>query len=260
MAIDWHNHFTRIEAEIVWARRRAVRRVFANLPTRYRHECEAAWIRTLAAMLASRHIPAEVRAATPAIPWRAIARLAAHVDWCTRNGEPLPGSVIDTFNKRQAVRLVPALRKLREHLAMTDADGNERTGILDVSPRGGFVHVMVRVPESELPRLRTCIGRLYEGRPAPTLDDVRTRLAAASARLRAHGVTDIWVYGSVARGCASPASDVDLAYRSDERPDFQEWASLTDAFEEILGRVVDGHLLGAGVPAPTGAVVVWADK
>jgi predicted nucleotidyltransferase len=257
MAIDWDHHFRRIESEIAQARRRAVRGAFADLPARERRASEARWIRTLAAMLASRHIPPEMRTASPAIPWRAIARLADYVDWCARTGMALPGSVIDDFNKDAAPAMVPALRELKGRLAMVDADGNDRSGILAVSARGGFAHVTVRVPADALPALRTCVARLYEGRAAPTLADVRARLMAASARLRHFGVTEVLVYGSVAAGCAAPASDVDLVYRVGERLDFERWARLCDVFEEVLDRVVDAHLLEEGTMPPSGAIIAW---
>jgi hypothetical protein len=39
--------------------------------------------------------------------------------------------------------------------------------------------------------------------------------------------------------------------------EFQKWAKLGEAFEEILGRVVDAHLLEPDAASPTDSVMVW---
>ena len=86
---------------------------------------------------------------------------------------------------------------------------------------------------------------------------MRTRLAAASERLRSFGVDQVLVFGSVAAGTASPASDVDLVYRVREGLDFEHWAALGAAFEAILERVVDAHEVRPSDAPPAGAIVVW---
>jgi len=256
--IDWARHFGRIEAEIAAARRRVRRGHFRDLPPRWRRESEAQWIAILAAMLKSKHIPAVARAETPDIPWRAISRLADYIELCRRHRWEVPPSVLDDFNTRAALRLVPALRALKEQLAMANADGNDGSGILSRGdPRGGFTHVTLRVPVEAIPALQAWVARIYEGRPAPTLEDVRARLAAASARLRDLGVTEVAVFGSVAKGHAAPASDVDLVYRTSARLDFSRWADLCELFEAVLERVVDAHAARPEDASPAGAVVVW---
>ena len=53
-----------------------------------------------------------------------------------------------------------------------------------------------------------------------------------------HGVSNVRVFGSVARGMAGPNSDVDFLI--DVRPGTGwKWVDLWDELEELLGRKVD---------------------
>lgn len=256
MAIDWRRHFGHVVNEIVHAQA-AAHRSYGDLPEALRLEAAAMWIRRLDRMLRSRHIPAEMRAEATAIPWRGIARLAEHIDLCIRAHLPLPARVIEDFNTRVAPGLIAPLDALKEQLIMTDADGNARSGLLDLDYRGGHAHATVRIPADRVDALRAFVAQAYAGRQAPTLAEVRTRLAAASGRLRQFGVEEIVVFGSVAAGTASPASDVDLVYRVRKELDFEHWAELGEAFEAILERVVDAHEARPGDAPPAGAVLVW---
>jgi len=256
MAIDWRRHFDQILSEIKFAQALAGRRD-SDFPEQVRAETAAVWIMRLNRMLRSRHIPASIRAEAAAIPWRAIARLAEHIDLCIRAQMPLPARVIEDFNTSVAPGLIAPLDALKEKLIMTDADGNARSGLLDLDYRGGHAHATIRIPADRVDALRAFVAQAYAGRDAPTLADVRARLATASERLRQFGVEEIVVFGSVAAGTASAASDVDLVYGVREGRDFERWAALGEAFEAILGRVVDAHEARPGDAPPAGAVLVW---
>lgn len=69
-----------------------------------------------------------------------------------------------------------------------------------------------------------------------TLDDVRSRLQEAGARLRALGVEEAWLVGSFARGDPRSESDVDLLVRGlDRRSRAKAWWDLG----RLFGREVD---------------------
>ncbi len=53
-----------------------------------------------------------------------------------------------------------------------------------------------------------------------TLDDVRRLIELDKDALRARGVTALYVFGSVVRGEAEPASDVDVIVDYDPKSDF----------------------------------------
>lgn len=57
---------------------------------------------------------------------------------------------------------------------------------------------------------------------------------------REYGLTEVWLYGSVARGDARPDSDVDLLYRlkPGERLGLTQTQTLTDELSSYLGREV----------------------
>ena len=79
-----------------------------------------------------------------------------------------------------------------------------------------------------------------ERRP-PELADTLRRLRALEPSLRARGVATLYVFGSVARGEATPDSDVDLAveFRPEAEPSLFDLAHLTAELEDALGRKVD---------------------
>ena len=70
------------------------------------------------------------------------------------------------------------------------------------------------------------------------LDLVRTKREQILRLARRHGVTEVRVFGSMARGNAGPQSDVDLLV--DVGPDPSPWfpGGLVAELEELLGRRV----------------------
>lgn len=255
MSIDWKRHFDRIVSEILFAQKTA--RFHRDLSAEHRAEISAPWIIRLARSLASRHIPAHMRLESAEIPWRGIGRLAEHIDLCLQRHIALPEYVIGDFNTNVAPRLILSLRNLEKRLTALNADGNERDGFLSVNCRGGYAHVTVRIPADCVDGLEEYVSHIYEGRDPPTLTDVRARLAGASERLRSLGVVRVVVFGSVAEGCATAASDIDLLYYVRDPLGFESWDLLCEAFEEILERVVDAHGAQRRDQEPRGSMIVW---
>jgi predicted nucleotidyltransferase len=73
----------------------------------------------------------------------------------------------------------------------------------------------------------------------PRLEDVLETLRAAKPELlQRWGVRELAVFGSVARGEATPASDVDILFDYDRELGL-EIVTLGDYLEERLGRKVD---------------------
>jgi predicted nucleotidyltransferase len=54
-----------------------------------------------------------------------------------------------------------------------------------------------------------------------------------------HGVRDVRLFGSHARGQAAPQSDIDLLVRLDPGRGFRDFMDFCDELEEALGRRVD---------------------
>lgn len=74
-------------------------------------------------------------------------------------------------------------------------------------------------------------------------------LEQESARLRKRfGVKSLGLFGSIARGDASPGSDVDILVEFDA-PSFDHYMDLKFYLEERLGRPVDLVLKGSLKPA-----------
>jgi predicted nucleotidyltransferase len=65
---------------------------------------------------------------------------------------------------------------------------------------------------------------------------LRAEILAAAAR---HGATNVRVFGSVARGDADPASDVDFLVDFEPGRSLLDLASLLVELEDLLGRPVD---------------------
>ena len=76
-------------------------------------------------------------------------------------------------------------------------------------------------------------GAVGAGAQAPTLDDLRQRRRLITRLADLANLDGIRVTGSVARGDATPESDIDLLV--DPRPG----ASLLDDLEQLFGRPVD---------------------
>jgi predicted nucleotidyltransferase len=72
----------------------------------------------------------------------------------------------------------------------------------------------------------------------PRLDEVLETLRAVKSALRRWGVTELAVFGSVARGEATPESDVDIMFDYDGQLGL-EIVTLGDYLEEQLGCKVD---------------------
>ena len=72
-----------------------------------------------------------------------------------------------------------------------------------------------------------------------TIDDVRIRLAPILAALGDLGVVRIRVFGSVARGSAGDASDVDCLLDFSEVPSLFTLARTREAMSNALGVPVD---------------------
>jgi uncharacterized protein len=74
----------------------------------------------------------------------------------------------------------------------------------------------------------------------PSLDDLRGRRTELLDRVACYGVTELRVFGSVARGRARPGSDVDLIVDLDPaRHGLFDLAGVAAALEEALGCAVD---------------------
>lgn len=95
--------------------------------------------------------------------------------------------------------------------------------------------------------VQTLVGSLVErflveeGREPPSLTAVLSSLRPHASTLAGHGVTGLWVFGSVARGQAGPDSDVDLLveFGVQARPSLLGLASLRVELSELLGAKAD---------------------
>ena len=83
--------------------------------------------------------------------------------------------------------------------------------------------------------------RLSSESNRPDLASVISRLKTCEESLRSRGVTALWIFGSVARGDANGASDVDLIVEiADGVPlSLTGFARLKQELSEMLGRAVD---------------------
>jgi predicted nucleotidyltransferase len=73
-----------------------------------------------------------------------------------------------------------------------------------------------------------------------TRSETLSALRARAAEIRQHGVTGLYLFGSVARDMDSPGSDVDLFVDPDpDRFDFVELIRLRDRLSSILDRPAD---------------------
>ena len=75
-----------------------------------------------------------------------------------------------------------------------------------------------------------------DGPSRAQLARVRTEILAAAAR---HGATNVRVFGSVARGDADAASDVDFLVDFEPGRSLLDLASLLVELEDLLGHPVD---------------------
>jgi predicted nucleotidyltransferase len=85
-------------------------------------------------------------------------------------------------------------------------------------------------------RMRRCSGTISY----MTLEELRRLRPALAALAARYGLTELAVFGSTARGDATPASDVDLMYvRGPKAPKGLAFLALQSDLEELLGRKVD---------------------
>lgn len=70
-------------------------------------------------------------------------------------------------------------------------------------------------------------------------DDVLSLLASHRSEIERFGVASLRLFGSVARGEASPESDVDLLVSFRETPTFSGYMKLRIFLEDLLGTEVD---------------------
>lgn len=75
--------------------------------------------------------------------------------------------------------------------------------------------------------------------PPPSLEALRQRREEVLGVANRHGATDVRVVGSVARGTASPTSDVDLLVRLAPGAGLTDIGLLQAGLEELLGCPVD---------------------
>jgi predicted nucleotidyltransferase len=80
-----------------------------------------------------------------------------------------------------------------------------------------------------------------EARDPPTRQAILTSLKAMEPGLRRHGVTALWIFGSVARDAAQPGSDIDLAVEFDptSQATLLTVARLQQDIQDNLGVPVD---------------------
>jgi len=70
-------------------------------------------------------------------------------------------------------------------------------------------------------------------------DDVIGRIRNAAPELLDHSVQAVWLFGSVARNEATPASDVDVLVEFSGPVTMFEFIRLRRRLEAVLGRTVD---------------------
>jgi predicted nucleotidyltransferase len=89
-----------------------------------------------------------------------------------------------------------------------------------------------------------------EDRKTPNLEKMIGALRDHATVLRAHGVTGLWIFGSVARDQARPNSDIDLVadFATDAPLSLVKLASLRAALSDLLGAPAD--LAGRGSLKP----------
>lgn len=152
-----------------------------------------------------------------------------------------------------------AIRDLLE-MEMPATDQRYQTmGQLGLERRGGGQSIVtVTLPDSAMPQLEVLLQAVHAERRPLTLDDVRQACWESDAVLRAAHAVRLWVYGSVATGTATSASDVDLLVELDTQR--QVWPSVSEvqqALEDRLEHLVDAFPGGADAATANGAVLVW---
>ena len=70
-------------------------------------------------------------------------------------------------------------------------------------------------------------------------DDLRRRRDAVLAIAARHGVSQVRVFGSVARGEERPDSDIDLLIDLDDNRGFADYLGFAEEIEKLFGRWVE---------------------
>ena len=121
--------------------------------------------------------------------------------------------------------------------------GAERTLRYEARKRAaGLRKVHVMVPEERAVELKVIAARMraeHAGRFER--DTLLKRLGRHESRLRARGVVGLSLFGSVARGEATEASDIDLLVDLDPAGNLTilDLIGIEQALEKLLGRPVD---------------------
>ncbi len=79
---------------------------------------------------------------------------------------------------------------------------------------------------------------MHDTRAAPTLAELRRHRDAVIALAARYMADDVRVFGSVARGDATPTSDIDLLVRFREGASLFEQSALWQELEALLGHPV----------------------
>src|SRR5665213_4083895 len=92
-----------------------------------------------------------------------------------------------------------------------------------------------------LGRTLCCVstGQTFDSKASPTLASLRSRKADIVRVAGEHGASNVRVFGSIARGTAGPASDVDLLVDFEPGRTLVDHVGLWRDLEALLGRSVD---------------------
>jgi predicted nucleotidyltransferase len=272
--IDWRRHFDAIAGEI--DRTNAMMAAAASAASledsadRMTGRFASAGLRHIALRMRSRHIPPVERVPGP-IPWKAVSRWVTAADkadagpWIGYDGDEDSRRIglqmlAADFMRSIAPGLTESFMDIRDRLEAADADGSDRGAFLYVEERGSFTHATVRMPAGRMDDLRRFLASCYEDRSPPTVEGVKAALTALDKELAGLRIEEAWLYGSVARGQAGPASDIDLKIIVEVGATHRRWDiwdRTATLLEDALGAVVDLHLADRGEKLPSGAVMIW---
>lgn len=269
MTVDWDRHWTATAKEAMHLARYGKRAATAATP-----EARLTWalamsgcMQRLSGRCGSRHVPPEMRAANPQIPWKALARwnlmeAKRNATQGLRNGpETMAFGPMRDFAVRVAPGLAVGIEMLRRWSMEAGVEAEPSGPVLSrrESEESGWTTLAVRVPTARADELVALAERLIAEEPVLDAIEIRRRLAVVSAEIAALGVVEVICYGSTARGSATPASDVDLLYKlTDDRQAWRVWDAFSDVAERVLRKVVDAHHAEQGDPEmPPGAASVW---
>lgn len=260
MSIDWDRH---------WGGLRDEMERFAALPGELaridvleslRGEAEfLAWrglvfeMERVVRLLRSKHVPQALRDRHPEAPWNAIPAFVRCFSgdkafWESgvtgkRASDEHAADLMRSFCEDVAPKVAIEAERMREEcMATPELDGNGRNGILYAETVGDVAEVLLRLPASRMEEFRAWLAEANAGLPVLTEGIVRERLHAVSDELRRLGVRRLRLYGSVSRGEAHPASDVDMLYEAADLADdggFPRWSEIHSAVEGAVRVPVD---------------------